>query len=115
MFSCCSPKLLAEHCCVIASYSFPRLTRRVLVRLFCAALAALAVAQDGYSYGAPPTPGYDYKEPTDPFGAGNDPGGAVVKVRGRPVTRAASRVTRGRPRGVRVTPIWQDQGPLSTG
>ncbi|XP_043211432.1 DNA-directed RNA polymerase II subunit RPB1-like isoform X1 [Amphibalanus amphitrite] len=47
-----------------------------------AALAALATAQSGYSYGAPPTtakPGYDYQEPSDPFGAGNNPGGAVVK------------------------------------
>ncbi|XP_037091259.1 uncharacterized protein LOC119111553, partial [Pollicipes pollicipes] len=46
-----------------------------------AALLALAAAQDGYSYGAPET-GYDYKEPVNPQGSGNTPGGSVIKPAG---------------------------------
>ncbi|XP_037092310.1 uncharacterized protein LOC119112300 [Pollicipes pollicipes] len=45
------------------------------------ALLALAAAQDGYSYGAPET-GYDYKEPVNPQGSGNTPGGSVIKPAG---------------------------------
>ena len=81
----------------------------------CAALAALAVAQDGYSYGAPPTPGYDYQEPSDPFGAGNNPGGAVVKVRPARDPDRGTGHQRSARRAARVTPIWQDQGPLGPG
>ena len=110
MFCRCSPKLLAEHRCDVALYSLPRLTRPVLVCLLCAALAALAVAHHGHSHGAPPTPGYDYQEPL-----GNNPGGAVVKVRPARDPDRGTGHQRSARRAARVTPIWQDQGPLGPG